>query len=357
MPVSLWGPRSALRISRVAMLGGAGIVALGVLAAVAAQKADITDLRPQALGIVARPFDFERSNPERRDFGRLEWRGGLILSSASPVFGGYSGLSVSADGERMLAVSDAGSWLSARLVSKNGRLAGLDEARIGAITQKDGQPLQREWDRDAESLAPLKPGRIEGRYFIGFEGNHRLDEYEFKDGELRGPIRRGGLPRQLRGMASNRGLEGVTVLRGGPLGGSLVAFAERKLSRRGDHTGALVKGGKSHALYLTRDGTFDITDLAALKDGGLLVLERSFIKASLKLDIRLRLIPAKQIKPGARLKGEVLFEAGAHYVIDNFEAMSVSETEAGETIITLMSDDNFNFFQSTLLARFALKAD
>jgi hypothetical protein len=333
-------------------------VVLGVLAAAAAQKADIASLRPQAIEIVTRPFDFARSDPARRDFGRLEWRGGLILSSANPALGGYSGLSLSADGREMLAVSDAGSWLSARLLRKGGRLVGLGDARIGPIPQKDGKPIRNWRHRDAEALAALVRGKgLEGRYFVAFEGFHRLDEYEWKDGVFRGPVRRANLPRQLRHMPSNQGLEGVTVLRGGPYAGSLAAFAERKLSERGDHTGALVRGGKAYPLFLVRSKEFDITDLESLKDGGLLVLERSFDRASLKLDIRLRRIAAKEIKPGARLKGEILLTADAHYVIDNFEAMAVTESKAGETIITLMSDDNFNVFQRTLLAQFALKAD
>jgi hypothetical protein len=86
------------------------------------------------------------------------------------------------------------------------------------------------------------------------------------------------------------------------------------------------------------------------------VLERSFIRASLKLDIRLRLIPAKAIRPGALMDGEVLLAADRRYRIDNIEGMAVSE-DNGETLITLISDDNFNFFQATLLARFALKAE
>jgi hypothetical protein len=37
--------------------------------------------------------------------------------------------------------------------------------------------------------------------------------------------------------------------------------------------------------------------------------------------------------------------------------MAVSRNEADETLITLMSDDNFNFFQSTMLAQFALSLE
>lgn len=333
------------------------IVALTVLAAPAAQKTDVSTLKPQEIAVDARPFALDPQDQNRRDFGRLEWRGGLILTSATPFFGGYSGLSINADGGEMLAVSDAGSWLSAHLVKEDGGLTGLTEERIGPITQKNGRPLQRKKDRDAEALTALKQGGLDGRYLIGFEHNHRIEEYRFRKGEFKGPIRRLKRPSELKSMRLNEGFEGITYLRGGPYSGSLIAFAEKKLSKKGDHTGVMIRRGKSYPLFLAREAEFNITDLEGLKDGSLLVLERSFIRSSLKLDIRLRLIPAKEIKPGSRLRGEVLFEAGHNLVIDNFEGLAATETEDGETLITLISDDNFNFFQKTILAQFALKTD
>jgi hypothetical protein len=333
------------------------VLALGLAGAVAiaAQKVDISNLAPQAIEIRAHPVAFDPADPSRHDFGRLDYRGGLVLSSSSPVFGGYSGLALSADGGDILAISDAASWLSAKLVYENGRLTGVSDGRVGPLTQKDGAPLQRSRDRDAESIVAAKAGGLERRYYVGFEGRHRLEEYEFKDGAIGGPLRRIELPRQLKGMKVNNGLEGMTVMRGGAYAGGFVMFSERKLNRDGDHTGALLKDGKSHALRLKRSGEFDVTELAGLKDGSLLVLERSFIQSSLKLDIRLRLIPAEQIKPDALLEGETLLETGTRYTIDNLEAMDVWETRDGETRILLMSDNNFNFFQRTLLLMFALK--
>ena len=333
------------------------ILSAGCIIAVAsaAQKADISALSPQAIEISARPFAFDRSDPARRNFGRLEWLGGLILTANSEFFGGYSDLALSADGNTLLTVSDSGSWLSAKLATKNGQLTGVSDGRIGPLPQKDGRPLRGKHDRDAESLVALGQDGIDGRYLIGFEDRHRIDEYAFEDGRFRGPLGSRALPRDLRRMGRNEGLEGMALLRGGEHKGALVVFSEHKLDRQNDHTGSLMNADKNHPLFLKRTGEFDISSLQSLSDGSLLVLERSFIRASLKLDIRVRLIKAEDIKPGARLVGEVLLEAGSNYMIDNFEGIAVTETEKGETFITLISDDNFNFFQSTLLARFKLK--
>jgi hypothetical protein len=342
------------RTPKAAALAVVAALGCAVAVATAGPKADISALSPGAIEISGRPFAFDRSNPARRDFGRLEWRGGLSLSSPSAFFGGYSDLVVNPDGT-LLAISDAGSWLSATLSIKDGQLTGIGGARIGPLPQKDGRPLRNVRNRDAESLVALDPGGLEGHYLIGFEDRNRIDEYVFEKGIFRGPIGNRALPRELSRMDRKRGLEGMARLSGGPHKGALVAFPERNLDARRDHAGALIAADKSYPLFLKRTAEFDVTSLASLGDGSLLVLERSFVRASLKLDIRLRLIKAADIKPGARLDGELLLEAGSNYTIDNFEGMAVTQTKQGETFITLMSDDNFNFFQSTLLARFKLK--
>src|SRR5262245_50670973 len=218
--------------------------ALGIFAAAAAQKADISDLTSQSIEISAKPFDFDTAEPARRKFGRLEWRGGYVLSSRSPFFGGYSALALTTDGERLLSISDSGSWLTAHLRTRDGQLTGIDDARIGPLTQKDGRPIQRKRDRDAESVVALQPGEsLDGHYDTGCEAKYRIDEYVFKGGEIRGPVGGVRIPPQLKRMSQNEGLEGMTILRGGPYAGALVAFSERKLTAEGNHTGAMIKDG------------------------------------------------------------------------------------------------------------------
>ena len=64
--------------------------------------------------------------------------------------------------------------------------------------------------------------------------------------------------------------------------------------------------------------------------------------------------PFGSIKAGAVVDGKVLIEADLAYQIDNMEVIAVHRNAQGETIITLVSDDNFNIIQRNLLLQFTL---
>ena len=66
--------------------------------------------------------------------------------------------------------------------------------------------------------------------------------------------------------------------------------------------------------------------------------------------VRLR---AEDVKAGAQMQGEVLFE-GTGGDLDNMEGVAVHTTPAGETRITLISDDNFHDWERSLLLEFSL---
>lgn len=335
------------------------LAALAGLPFVFAHRVALPDATPVAIDVRSSPFEFNRFDTMQSQFGRLEWRGGVILSAYHSAFGGFSGLSLSADGNRFLAVSDRGAWMSGELNHDAGKLSGVSDVRIGALLQEDGAPISGVWENDAEAIVALEAGKgLNGRYLIGYEGyRKRIEEVAYKDGKLSVPLRLLDMPEQLIGVHDNKGIEGIALLRGGKYSGAMVTFAERKLDAHGDHTGALVVDGKSHPLFLKRIDAYDVSGLESLPDGSLVVLERRFIRKSLKLGVRLRLIKASAIKPGARLDGTVLLDADGRYAIDNFEGMAVSRNKSDEILITLMSDDNFNFFQSTMLVQFALVSE
>ena len=72
------------------------------------------------------------------------------------------------------------------------------------------------------------------------------------------------------------------------------------------------------------------------------------------MNVRIRRIALGEIKPGGTVDGPVLLEADLGYEIDNMEGLSVHRSPAGETVLTLISDDNFLPFQRTLLLQFTL---
>jgi len=321
-----------------------------------ALAASATAAEPRDVRVQAQPLVLDRSSPERTRFGKLTWLGGLVLRSSDGAFGGYSGLAVSADGTRLLALSDRTSWLSIEITARGEEITGVANARKGALAVRE-TPEDPEWTRgleDSEALAPLTPGRSTGDYYIAFEGKARIHRYNFDGKDFSLPTGALSLPESALRLPANKGLEAAAVLAGGPYAGALLAFSEQRAHISGDSLGWMFRGDQVDMLRLRRIGPFDITDMAALPDGGVIVLERHFAGMVRGVFMRLRRIAADDIGPDARLDGEILYETKSGWMVDNMEALAVHEGEAGRLVLTIMSDDNFNPVQRTLLLRFAL---
>ena len=117
------------------------------------------------------------------------------------------------------------------------------------------------------------------------------------------------LPPEASRMQPNQGIEALAVLQAGPLKGSVVAFAERFTRGSGYHTGWIWVRGEPQRIQLQDIDGFNITDAAALPDGGLLVLERYF-RWTEGVKMRIRHLAAAEIVPGARLTGRTLHRGG-----------------------------------------------
>jgi len=72
--------------------------------------------------------------------------------------------------------------------------------------------------------------------------------------------------------------------------------------------------------------------------------------------MELRHVSASQLHEGVRLEGEVL--ANLSFMdasIDNMEGVAVRRGPKGETLLYMVSDDNFSPLQRTLLLMFELR--
>ena len=161
-----------------------------------------------------------------------------------------------------------------------------------------------------------------------------------------------GLDADRRILGSNRGLESVTYgAQGSPLAGKIVTIAERAYRNRGDTIPGWIVGMGSFSIV--RHDDYDVSSARFLADGDLLILERRFSPAW-GLALRLRRIEGSAVKPGARLDGEILLDAGMRSQIDNMEGLAVHRDAENRTVLTLVSDDNFSILQRTLVLQFAL---
>src|SRR5882757_7689599 len=80
---------------------------------------------PVSIEVKARPLpSFDTRDRSNVRFGSLEYRSGLILTSAFRGFGGLSGLRLDARGERFIAISDKGSWFTGRIVYRGREMTG-----------------------------------------------------------------------------------------------------------------------------------------------------------------------------------------------------------------------------------------
>ncbi|HEV2000869.1 MAG TPA: esterase-like activity of phytase family protein [Xanthobacteraceae bacterium] len=341
-PASSWAGMSNLL--RILLVGTLAFAAPAV-----AQELPRADEAPAKIEVRATAIAaFEPRDPGRTQFGALEFRGGLQLTSPYRHFGGFSGLHVEPDGARFLSVSDRGRWLRGRIVYQSGRPAGIADAEMAPMLGSDGQPLAVRGWYDTESLTMDR-----GIAYVGIERVNRIVRFDYgKDGLLaRGePI---PVPPGVQTLPSNKGLEALAVVPAGmPLAGTLIALSERGLDRAGNILAFLIGGPTPGTFTLRRNDDFDVTDATVTAEGELLVLERRFGFLS-GAGMRIRAIPLGEIKPGALIVGRALIEADLGYEIDNMEGISLHKNAAGETIITIVSDDNFSPIQRTILLQFA----
>jgi hypothetical protein len=287
---------------------------------------------------------FDIRDTSLRQFGLLEFRGGLVLRSSSQHFGG-----VAPDGTHFIALTDKGWWFRGRILYEGTRPSGIADAEMAPILGADGRPLAARGWYDTEAIA--EDG---GTLYVGIERVHQIVRFNYgKEGLLaRGrPI---ALPAGLRSLPPNKGIEAlVFVPKGLPLAGTLIAISERGLDKAGNIRGFLIGGASPGDFAVRRSSNYDVTDAALLPGGDVLLLERRFSWSS-GLAVRMRRIPLGEIKPGAVVDGPVLFDVDLGYEIDNMEGLSVHRSTGGEVVLTLISDDNFSALQRTLLLQFTL---
>lgn len=257
----------------------------------------------------------------------------LVLDATSPLHS-LSDLKL-LDEAAFVSVSDAGDLVQGRLrLDAAGRLTGVEGLVVRRLTLMDGAPIVAKADGDAEGLAIDAAGDL----LVSFERDHRI--WNFGD-----PRRPASTPVPVRmpdvAFAPNDGMEGLAAGPGGwRVGGESGGVWDCMAAR----CAVVVSPGT-----LLSDSDYRITGMDRDPSGaGWFVVQRSYRPP---VDARARVL--RMSEDGTL--GPVLIDLKLPGTTDNFEGIAAVVRD-GATRLYILSDDNANPAQRTLLLAFDVTA-
>ena len=240
----------------------------------------------------------------------------------------------------LFLISDEGKLyrFRARFGEKIRELSPLDAA---TLRKKSGKKLKK-WRRDSEGLTIDGKGRL----YVSFEEKPRIARIGY-DGRI---VRYLRLPAAIASMKRFRGRnKGLEALAWHPKYG-LVAAAEypAKASKKGVQALYALRG-RRWRFRRGREPRSAITALEVLDNGNFLVLERSFTGVLAPIVITLREVQIDRCRQGfCPTKVLARLDSSRGWSVDNFEGLA----KVGPNRFVMVSDDNDNFYQKTLLIYF-----
>lgn len=295
---------------------------------------------PSPFAIITSPYPITVDDiplEQGQKIGALTFQDAVQLRSESYRFGGFSGLSIF--GNQLYAISDEGRLLRTTLNRKENKIASLDGGSLRALWGDAEEPEKEAYD--SEALVHIKGNQ----FLVGFEQQHRLQQYQFGNTI----IAQKSLPAPAALSTLTKENEGIEAL--APLShNTYVALTENARDTSNNIIGYIVdiKTNNWQPFTLKATGDFRPTDLAILNKKYLLLLERSYSVFG-GTEARLSLINRGDIKPDAIITTTELARFDADSGIDNMEGLSITQNRNGTADIFLISDDNFNPLQKTIL--------
>lgn len=254
-------------------------------------------------------------------------------------FGGFSGLWISPDGGQLVAVTDKGFFAEADLTrNPTGALVAVDLTAFDRLLQRKAYN-ESHFKRDAEGLAISS----DGRRYVSYEGHHRvMVSADF--------VTKPSLTHKwdfFWHLQGNSGLEALAI----DAAGALYTVPERSGAWTRPFPVHVLRDGRwTQPFALPRSGRFLVVGADIGPDGRFYLLERDF-RIPNRFSSRIRRFDLTD----AGVANETTLLETAFGDFDNFEGISVWTRGDGETMVTLISDDNFSFLQSTVLADFRLQ--
>lgn len=259
----------------------------------------------------------------------------ITWSEEFEAFGGVSALELADNGRDFLAISDRMHLMQGQLIRENGQISAVELSRHEPLNDAAGITL-KPWKRDSEGLAVTPNGTL----FVSLEAINQVWRYNQPFGQAK------ALPRHpdFQKMPNNAALEALAI----DGRGRLYTVPEvRPKSRPGLPLYRYSSKGWQILYYIDVQEGFDPVAADFGPDGQFYMLERKF--GGIGFRSRLRRFDLGSFDP----KGEHLLTTalGQH---DNLEGLSVWRDPQGQTRLTMVSDDNFKFFQRSEIVEYVL---
>ena len=211
------------------------------------------------------------------------------------------------------------------------------------LVKSNGEKFKK-WRKDSEGLTLDNKGHL----YASFEGRAKIGRFDQK-GRM---VKQYTLPKKLRNpknyRSRNKSLEALTWH---PKYGLLTATEwPLKDEHKKDQTVYALNGDKWYFKAEAEQGSA-VVAMEVMDDGNLLVMERAYSGLFNPLVITLKKVYLNECRNKKQVcKSELLLKMNSHkgWNIDNFEGLA----KVGEHRYVMVSDDNDNFFQKTLLIYF-----
>lgn len=260
-----------------------------------------------------------------------------------------SGLAWDEDAGLLYALSDRGALFHLRPIFSDDRLGAVQLVAAYPLRDADGKPLRADF-ADAEGLAIINGDNgvpDDGQLVISFEVRMRIARYS-PSGQWLGDE---PLPAPLRLSNAyanpNLALEAVTI---DPQWGLLTGPEQPLRGEAPGYVPIYAQNGRRWQYPLHSAPASALVAMEALPDGSLLTLERAFLSLLRPFVISLRRTRLLANQSLLQVENVAVFDTSDGWLLDNFEGLT---RQRGRRFF-MISDDNTNPLQSTLLVCFEL---
>lgn len=310
-------------------------------------------LHAQEKSFLVETKDIEVSPEAKKSIAPLQVKRVIQLHAEEAFFGGFSGMRLHPENDEFIAISDSGhAWVGKFGFNDKGVLKTLDESAFFPLPGPEGIQLGNKSLADSEAVTWSKDQKS---LLISFEYRHRVWKYDLANTSIKSisksqPVALGAAPFLAR-LPANGGIEAMATLSDG----SLLLLSEQGEGYRNGKGAWHFNAGKAFPLNYLNPGPYVPTDAARLNEGKILVLNRHYSPlAGVSAVLTIIDAPVSANRPLQILKPRHLVQLKAPFPTDNYEALTVRRRKDGWDVF-ILSDDNFNAVQKTLLLHLYLE--